>query len=141
MPSRIAAMLTFMVLLGCASSSHVLVGAPRPAISPDQVRIYTAPPPRFEEIAILDASSKSMFAPGGQRSMDKVIEQLKIQAALLGANGVILEGFSESETASIGTGVGSESYSRSSAVGVGVGGSFGVYKKTGRGRAILVPPT
>lgn len=141
MLSRLAPMLTLMVLMGCASSSHVLVGTPRPAISPDQVRIYSVPPPKFEEIAILDASSKSMFGSGGQRTIDKVIERLKAQAAMLGANGVILEGFSESETASIGTGVGSDSYSRNSAVGVGVGGSLGVFKKTGKGRAILVPPS
>jgi hypothetical protein len=141
MLSRVTATLTFMVLLGCASSSHVLVGTPRPAISPDQVRIYSAPPPKFEEIAILDASTKTMFSAGGQQTIDKVIERLKAQAAMLGANGIILEGFSESETASIGTGLGSSSYSGSSAVGVGVGGSFGVFKKTGKGRAILVPPT
>jgi hypothetical protein len=51
---------------------------------------------------------------------------------------VILEGFSDSETGSIGTGVGSDSYSRNSSVGVGVGGSLGIFKKTGKGTAIYV---
>jgi len=77
----------------------------------------------------------------GQKTTDKVIDQLKAPAAKLGANGLILEGFGERETASIGTGVGSESYSRSSAVGVGASGSFGVFKKTGKARAIFVPPS
>jgi hypothetical protein len=65
------------------------------------------------------------------------------QAAALGANGLILEGFSDRETASPGTGTGaaSQSYSRNTAVGVGVGGSFGIFKKTGQARAIFVPPT
>jgi uncharacterized protein YbjQ (UPF0145 family) len=127
---------------GCAPSSHVLVGRARPPITPDQVRIYSHPPATpFEDIATLDASSKSAFGTGGQKSVDKVIERLKIEAAKLGANGVILEGFSDAETGSIGTGVGSDSYGNHSAVGVGVGGSLGIYKKTGHGEAIYVQPS
>ncbi len=124
----------------CAPSSHILTGTARPAIAPADVKIYTTPPVHFEEIALLDASSKSMFGTGGQKSVDKVIERLKAQAAQLGANGIILGDFAERQTGSIGTGVGSDSYSRSSAVGVGVGGSLGIYKKTGKGTAIYVPP-
>jgi hypothetical protein len=130
---------TYFGLSGCAPSTHVLVGEARPPISPDQVKIYSHPPTYYQEIAVLDASSKSAFGTGGQKTTDKVIERLKIEAAKLGANGVILEGFSESETGSIGTGVGSNSYSGNSAVGVGVGGSLGIYKKTGHGDAIYVP--
>jgi hypothetical protein len=70
-----------------------------------------------------------------------VIEQLKAKAAQLGANGVIIEGFSDSQTGSVGTGVGSSSYGGSSASSVGVGGSLGIYKKTGQGTAIFVPPS
>jgi hypothetical protein len=103
------------------------------------VKIYSHPPANFQEIAVLDASSKSAFGTGGQKSVDKVVERLKIEAAKLGANGVILEGFQDSETGSIGTGVGSDTYSSHSAVGVGVGGSLGIYKKTGHGEAIYVP--
>jgi hypothetical protein len=128
------------VVAACAPSSHILVGTARAPIPPDQVKIYSHAPPAFEEIAILSASSKSAFEPGGQRAMDKVIERLKAQAAQLGANGVILEGLTDAQTGSIGTGVGSDSYSRSSSVGVGVGGSLGIFKKTGKGTAIFVPP-
>jgi len=108
---------------------------------PDQVTIYSHPPAvPFEEIAVLDANSTSAFGTGGQKSVDKVIERLKIEAAKLGANGVILEGFSDAQTGSLGTGVGSDSYGNHSAVGVGVGGSLGIYKKTAHGDAIYVPP-
>jgi hypothetical protein len=110
----------------------VLVGPVRPAITPDQVKIYSHPPATpFDEIAILDANSTSAFGTGGQKSIDKVIERLRIEAAKLGANGVILEGFSDAQTGSLGTGVGSDSY----------GGSLGIYKKTGHGDAIYVHPT
>ena len=136
--NRLVVAFAAYLMAACAPSSHVLVGKARPPIPVDQVKIYSHAPPAFEEIAILDASSKSMFGPGGQRAMDKVIERLKAQAAQLGANGVILEGFSDAETGSIGTGVGSDSYSRNSSVGVGVGGSLGIFKKTGKGTAIYV---
>ena len=124
----------------CVPSSHVLVGKVREPIAPADVKIYSHAPPRFEEVAVLSASSKSVFAPGGQRAIDKVVERLKEQAAKLGANGIVLEDFSDRETGSLGTGVGSSSYSRNSAVGLGVGGSLGIFSKTGKARAIYVAP-
>lgn len=136
---KLPAALLLLMIVACASSSHVIVGAARPPIPPDQVKVYSTPPPAFEEIAILSASSDSMFTVGGQRSLDKVVERLKEQAAKLGANGVILEGLADSQTGSIGAGGGSDSYSRNSSVGVGAGGSLGIFKKTGKGRAIYVP--
>ncbi len=133
----------FAVVLGlaaCASSGPVMLGPARPPIPVDQVKIYWTPPAAFEPIADLNASTHSVFKPGGQQEMDQVIARLKDEAAKLGANGIMLEGFSDAQTASLGTGVGSESYSRNSAVGVSAGGAFGVFKKTGRARAIYVPP-
>jgi hypothetical protein len=127
-------------LAACASDSIVVVGNQRAPVSPAEVKIYLQPPPAFEEIAVLNMSANSMFTTGGQKTVDKVIAGLKEQAAKLGANGVILEGLSDSQTGSVGSGVGSSSVSSNSAVGVGVGGSLGLYKKTGHGRAIFVPP-
>src|ERR1700686_1564260 len=129
-----------MGLAACAPSSHILVGTARPPISPKEVKIYPQSPPSFEQIAVLNASANSMFGTGGQGSVDKVIQRLKEQAAKLGANGIILEGMSDRQTGSLGGGSGSSSYSGNSAVGVGVGGSLGIFKKTGQGRAIFVPP-
>jgi hypothetical protein len=126
------------LLLACSGPTRIVTGTVRPAIDPVQVKIYSVPPPVFEEIAILNASSHSAFTPGGQTQIDKVVNELKAQAAAVGANGIVLDGFSDTRSGSIGTGVGSESYGRNSAVGVGVGGAFGIYKKTGRARAIYV---
>lgn len=133
-------MLTCLALAACASSGPKMIGHARPAIPVGQVIVYSHPPAAFEDIATLSASTKSVFSPGGPAQIDKVVERLKAQAAQLGANGLILEGFSDAQTASLGTGVGSESYSRNTSVGVGVGGSFGIFKKTGMGRAIYVAP-
>ena len=129
-----------LLLAGCATDSIVLTGTARPPISPAEVRIYSQPPAVFEEIAILNASKSNAFTTGGQKTVDKVVEGLKEEAAKIGANGIILEGFSDRQTGSVGSGVGSSSVSSNSAVGVGVGGSLGIYKKTGHGRAIFVPP-
>jgi hypothetical protein len=139
---RLLTLLTFLAvgLAACAPSSHILVGTARPPISASEVKVYLKPPPSYQEIAILNASAHSMLGTGGQGSVDKVIERLKEQAAKLGANGIILEGMSDRETGSLGGGSGSTSYSGNSAVGVGVGGSLGIFKKTGQGRAIFVPP-
>src|SRR5882724_2550932 len=129
-----------MGLAACAPSSHVLVGTAHPPISPSEVKIYLQPPPTFEQIAILNASSNSMFGTGGQGSVDKVIQRLKEQAAKVGANGIILEGMSDRQTGSLGGGSGSTSYSSNSAVGVGAGASLGIFKKTAEARAIFVAP-
>jgi len=129
-----------MYLGGCAPSSHILVGEVKPPIDPALVRVYASPPPHYQEIALLDASSKSAFGPGGQKSVDKVIQRMKEQAAKLGANGILLGDISDRQTGSFGTGVGGSSYSGNSATGVGVGGSLGIYKKSGKGTAIFVPP-
>jgi hypothetical protein len=130
---------SWILVAGCAPASHVLVGAVRAPIPVEQVVIYSQPPANSQDVAILNASSNSVFSPGGQRVTDKVIQRLKVQAAQLGANGVVLQGFSDAVTGSLGTGVGSDSYSRHSAVGVGAGASFGIYKKTGEALAIYVP--
>ncbi len=143
MLSKPVILLSFLAAFtsACAPSSQILVGVARAPISPAEVKIYSQPPTtRFEEVAILNASSKSVFSPGGQGAIDKVVERLKEQAAKLGANGIILEDFSDRVTGSLGTGVGSDSYSRNSSVSLGVGGSVGIFSKTGRGRAIYVPP-
>ena len=135
----LAATLTALLLAGCATS-HVMLGKARAPISPDQVQIYDGPPPGpYQEIARLDTSSQGSFSFTAQAKTDAVIKRLKIEAAKLGANGVILGGFQDAQTGSIGTGAGSSSYSSNSAVGVGVGGSLGIYKKTGHGEAIYVP--
>jgi hypothetical protein len=125
---------------GCAPTAPVLVGPARAPIPVEQVVIYQQPPANSRDVAILKASSHSVFSPGGPAATDMVVQRLKVRAAQLGANGLVLQGFSDSQSASLGTGVGSESYSRSSSVGVGAGASFGIFKKSGEALAIYVPP-
>jgi len=127
-------------IAACASSSQMLTGVPRPAITPAEVRVYTMAPPRFEEIAVLGASRRSVSTAGGERAIARMIESMRGQAAQLGANGLLLEDFSDSDPVSVGSGVGSQTYTHNASISVGVGGSLGVVKKAVKARAILVAP-
>jgi len=131
--------LVAMVLSACVSS-HVMIGKARPPVSPDQVQIYLHPPLKYDEIAVLDTSSRASFAVTAQGKTDKVIQRLKDEAAKLGANGILLQGIGDQAAGSVGTGFGSASASGNSAVGVGVGSSATLYQKAGSGIAIFVYP-
>jgi len=135
----IFAALMAATLGACATSSQVLTGVPRSPILPAAVKVYTQAPQSFEEIAVLGASRRSVTSAGGERAIAKMIEAMRTQAAQLGANGLLLEDFSESDPVAIGTGVGSQTYTHNASIDVGVGGSVGVIKKIARARAIFVP--
>ena len=127
-----------LAIIGCAATSHVITGQPRDPIDPARVTLYTTAPPSYEEIAIVEASSRSSFAFGDQAKMDVVVERLKQEAASLGANGVLLQNTgTQGGGGGVGTGVGVSS-------GGGTFVSTGIYtsssEKTGQGLAIFVPP-
>ena len=124
----------------CATSSHVLIGTARPPISPESVRVYYTPPPKYEEIATISASSQGSLALTSQQNMDKAMQRMKAEAAKVGANGILLRGVQDSQGGSLGAGVGNTSYGPGSVVGVGVGGSFALTNKVAQGIAIYVPP-
>ena len=133
--------LTAAALGGCASPQVELVGRTRPAISPDQVRIYLQPPAaRYEQIANLTASSSGSFSFTNDGKINKVIERLKYQAARLGANGILLHGVGAESAGSVGAGVSTEYDSGRSPYGLGFGVSAFMYKKSGDGVAIYVLP-
>jgi hypothetical protein len=134
-----AVALAALLLGACATTSHVITGKTRAPIAPSQVTVYSTAPPAYEEIAVIDATSRSSGSFGDQKKMDAVIERLKKEAASLGANGVLLQSTGSEYGGGVGTGVGT---------GVGVGGGglsigTGIFSasdnKTGRGLAIYVP--
>ena len=126
------------LLVGCATS-HVMVGNPRPPISPSQVKLYLHPPARYDEIAILDTSSRGSFSFTSQGKMDVVVERLKAEAAKLGANGILLQSTGDQYAGSVGVGGGSATASGNTAWGVGTGFSAAALQKAGSGVAIYVP--
>jgi hypothetical protein len=126
------------LISGCAASSHVIVGTVRPAIAPQEVKIYLQPPPSYEEVAIIDASSRGSGAFTDQRKMDKAIARLKSEAAALGANGVLLQGTEDRNVGSVGFGSGTATASGNSAIGTGLSIGGTIHIKAAQGLAIFV---
>lgn len=85
------------LLIGaCASGSSIVTGNTRAPVAPELVKLYLEPPVEFETIGIVNASSASGWTEQG--SMDYAIQELKKQAAKLGANGVLLVSSGEKTT-------------------------------------------
>ena len=129
---KFIALLFVLLLSGCiiADSSHVLVGESRPAIDISQVKIYSNPPKQFEEIALIESTAAHDFQDD-QALVDEAIRRLKMEAASLGANGVLIAS------------VGSEN-GPSSTVYVPAGNGYGTFitdsskGKVAKGKAIYV---
>ena len=78
------------LLVACASSS-IIVGIVKPALLPEQVKIYMHPPKKYSEIAIIESSSDGSWSFTAQGKMDVVIQRLKEEAAKHGANGILFQ--------------------------------------------------
>jgi hypothetical protein len=125
---------SLLFMLGGCASSHVMLGQARPAISPDQVKLYVRPPAKYQEIAVLESSSKNSFAVTQQGKTNKAIERLKEEAAKLGANGVLLQGTGDQYGGTVNTGSATATTTGGTYSGVGVP----VMHKAASGVAIFV---
>jgi hypothetical protein len=134
----IALVSMLIVCAGCAPDVF-LTGTVRPPVPSSDVVIYATAPPNSIQIALLRASTKTLFRPGGPKTETMLVQRLAAKAAKLGANGVILDEFSDEQSLSLGTGVGSDAYTHNADISLGFGGLIGVYEKTGNARAIYVP--
>lgn len=113
-----------LTLIGCATGSSILVGNARPPNAPENVKFYVEAPESYEVIGIVEASSEVEFS--SQAAQNRAIERLKIEAAKIGANGVLLENSGEKS---------------STIYGAGAGGFWAAEQKTKtvQGKAIYVP--
>jgi hypothetical protein len=76
----------FLFIVSCESTKVIMTGQQHPAVSVEQVRIYDTPPSDAQPIGFLmaKASGKS------QRSINAALQKLKVKAASLGANGMVI---------------------------------------------------
>lgn len=135
---RKAVICSLAIAVSACASSHVLVGTARAPIKADQVHVYLEPPAKYETIALLEASDLGSLGFSAQSRTNKVMKRLKAEAASLGANGIILQGFSTQYTGSFGTGVTSATGNGNSAFGSSFGFSAAQRSKEGHAVAILV---
>jgi len=83
-------------MVACASGSVIVTGTKRTPLEPSLVKLYLEPPAKFEVIGIVNASSDAGWTE--QDSVDYAVQELKNQAAKLGANGVLLVSTGERTT-------------------------------------------
>jgi hypothetical protein len=114
------------LLAGCATGSAIVVGEVRGAIEPSQVKLYLDPPEEFETIGIVKASSDAGWSE--QDSIDYAIEELKNQAAKIGANGVLIQATGQNSSTVVG------------GYGTGYLYAIPVTEQTVTGKAIYVAP-
>ena len=91
--------LLIFLYMGCYPVSHIIIGEEIAPIIPSDVRVYADYPQSYEKIAIIEASSDfalkdPSFDFTHQRKTDKALTRLKNEAALLGANGIVIENLS-----------------------------------------------
>jgi hypothetical protein len=130
-----------LLLAGCVTS-HVLVGKARAPIPPDQVQLFLEPPKiPYEQIAVLNTSSKHSLTFTAQGKSEVVIKRLKEEAATLGANGLLLQEITDEPMGSFDTGVGTEFSGARGTVDLGIGGSALMLQKFGRAIAIYLEPS
>ena len=84
-----------LLLINCHPVSHIVVGNKREPTSPTDVKVYLEYPESYEKIALVDAGSNFSFKDpvilfAWQSKMNKALERLKIEAASLGANGILI---------------------------------------------------
>lgn len=136
-----AAAAVILCLAGCAFSSRQLIGTPRPAISPDQVQLYTEAPARpYLRIALVSASSKRSWSFTSEGKAEAVIRRLKVEAAKVGANGVLLRGISEESGGALGTEFGTNYEGPRGTIDVGVGATTFLVSRYGSAIAIYIAP-
>lgn len=95
---RSVCVLLILLALASCTSTHIITGTVRPAIDPSAVKVYSHPPPQYEEVALLTASSRGSWAFTSQQKMNEVVDDLKKEAAKLGANGVLVSGLGSEQT-------------------------------------------
>ena len=83
----------------CYPVSHVIIGETRTPIEYTDVKVYIDYPDNYEKIAIVEAGSDLAIKDISidithQQKTNKALERLKKEAALLGANGIVIQNIS-----------------------------------------------
>lgn len=115
---------SLLFLMGCATGSSILTGTKRPAINIEEVKLYIEPPQKYEVVGIIEAASDLGWT--SQQSQNYAVNELKKQAAKIGANGVLIQQTGEKTSTSIG------------GYGTGIIWAVPVTSKTISGKAIYV---
>jgi len=121
-------------LFGCSSGAHVITGQQMPELDVNQVEVFKeAPLFDYEVVGTVRASSDGGFTEDSRQ--EKATEELKKQAAKIGANGLILDEVTQLSFRRLGTGVGVSAGS-GGGLGASIGSSFSFPTTEAKGTAI-----
>lgn len=84
----IGSLLFSLLVSGCASGTALVTGAKREPTNPATIRLVHTMPEGADVIARVEASSDGGFTEQG--SLDYAVEELKKQAAKVGANALVI---------------------------------------------------
>ena len=94
--SLLPMLISFFTIKGCYPVSYIVVGETRPPINYNEVVVYADFPESCEKIAIMESASDLAFKDisilfTDQQKTNKALERLKKEAALFGANGLVIQ--------------------------------------------------
>lgn len=100
----IVALVVTLFVTGCGSA-HIITGNTRQPTDPRQIKLFFAPPKRFETIAVISSDSNGSFTFSMQARVDKAMERAKKEAAELGANGLLFQSLGDGGSVMVGNGM------------------------------------
>ncbi len=116
-----------------------MVGEARPPISPDRVKVYWDAPRKYDRIAIITKGSGGSWIFSNTNEVDSAIARIRVEAAKLGANGIILRAIENRSGGGLSIGVGGFGFpGRHVAVGGGTTVYAPIMHKTVQAEAIHV---
>ena len=81
----------FSLISGCATGSTLITGKSYPPTKPENIEIIRKEPSKpFVEIGIVSADSSESWSWSGQGRVNDTLQDLKVAAAKVGANAVII---------------------------------------------------
>ena len=91
--------ISLFIIKACYPVSYIVVGETRSPINHNKVVVYADFPESFEKIAIMESASDLALKDisilfTDQQKTNKALERLKKQAALFGANGLVIQDMS-----------------------------------------------
>tara|TARA_B100001027_G_C16120632_1_gene264730 strand:- start:146 stop:565 length:420 start_codon:yes stop_codon:yes gene_type:complete len=96
---KLLVLIIFLLAKACYPVSHIIIGETQVPIDYKDVKVYIDYPNNYEKIAIVEASSDLAFKDISieithQQKTNKALDRLKKEAALLGANGIVIQDIS-----------------------------------------------
>jgi hypothetical protein len=85
-----AAVMVLLTVGGCVSTDVKMIAPAEPAIAPEQVALYGSFPPRYREIALVEAHIYGPMFLSDAAKTGKAVSALAAAAASVGADGLMI---------------------------------------------------